>query len=479
MQWGLRLATPLFVGMLVAGLSLATTWGFALVHRFEPAPADVPWHLHLLHHTPLGMTVLASLGLAVFGWVMSRFININKFSLHSVYRNRLIRAYLGACNPRRNPNEFTGFDPKDNLSLSNLEQKPLHIINMALNLVSGGNLAWQQRKAETFTASALHAGNVRLGYRRVADYAVNSYGQGLSLGSAVGISGAAASPNQGYHSSPVVALLMTLFNVRLGAWLGNPGPAGNVTARHPAPRSSALHVLREAFGLTDDSSPYIYLSDGGHFENLGLYEMVLRRCHYIVLSDAGCDPSGKLEDLGNAIRKIRVDLGIPITLHKFDIHPRSSDKADGRYCAVGWIDYSRVDGGNAKPGLIVYLKPTILGDEPKDIFNYKESNPEFPHQTTGDQWFNESQFESYRMLGLHQVETICSREWSTVRARDPGLNPLATFVRRAYVHAEVPLPPSFSERLYAFNLPPRPSLEPERIRRDVTPAPAASAEKDA
>ena len=116
------------------------------------------------------------------------------------------------------------------------------------------------------------------------------------------ISGAAASPNQGYHSSPVVAVLMTLFNVRLGAWLGNPGRAGDKSFTNPAPRNPALHVFKEAFSLTDNTSPYVYLSDGGHFENLGLYEMVLRRCHCIVLSDAGCDPDCSLEDLGNAER---------------------------------------------------------------------------------------------------------------------------------------------------------------------------------
>jgi hypothetical protein len=84
-----------------------------------------------------------------------------------------------------------------------------------------------------------------------------------------------------------------------------------------------------------------YLSDGGHFENLGLYEMVVRRCHTIVVSDAGSDPKGAFEDLGNAIRKIRVDLGIPISFRAVPIHPRSGDgpAPAGSYCAVGTIEY--------------------------------------------------------------------------------------------------------------------------------------------
>jgi len=99
---------------------------------------------------------------------------------------------------------------------------------------------------------------------------------------------------------------------RLGAWLGNPGRAGAKTFDRSAPVQNVKPILDEMFGLTTDVSPYVYLSDGGHFENLALYEMVLRRCRFIVVSDAGADPSGTFDDLGNAVRKIRVDLGIPI-----------------------------------------------------------------------------------------------------------------------------------------------------------------------
>jgi hypothetical protein len=395
---------------------------------------------------------------------MSRFININKFTLHSVYRNRLIRAYLGASNPDRDPNAFTGFDPKDNLRLYQLAgQRPLHVINMALNLVSGDNLAWQQRKAETFTASALHAGNFRLGYRRARDYAQNEKGHGLSLGTAVTISGAAASPNMGYHSSPVVAALMTLFNVRLGAWLGNPGTAGNTTFGDPAPRSAALHVLKEAFGLTDSNSGYVYLSDGGHFENLGLYEMVLRRCQFIVVSDGGCDGECKLDDLGNAIRKIRVDLGVPIEMRRFEIYSRNDERL-GRHCAVGEILYDRVDGPNARRGLLIYIKPAITGNEPRDVFNYKETSALFPHEPTSDQWFSESQFESYRMLGLHTVTEMC-QDWNRAREQRPDVNPLVLFARQTFQSLEMPIPPEISELVEA--LPPRqvPGAAPDKELR--------------
>jgi hypothetical protein len=457
----LALAAPLFVVFIGALLSLATTE----LLRLRPSLANVD-HLHLIDGTPAWLAALVIVSSGGFGLLMSWLININLFTLHSVYRNRLIRAYLGASNPKRDPNPFTGFDPKDNLRLYQLAgQRPLHVINMALNLVSGENLAWQQRKAETFTASSLHAGNYRLGYRRIRDYAQNEAGHGLSLGTAVTISGAAASPNMGYHSSPVVAALMTLFNVRLGAWLGNPGPAGNGTFTHPGPRSAALHVIKEAFGVTDSDSGYVYLSDGGHFENLGLYEMVLRRCQFIVVSDGGCDFDCQLDDLGNAIRKIRVDLGVPIEMRRFEIYSRTDERM-GRHCAVGEILYDRVDGPNAPRGLLIYIKPAITGDEPRDVFNYKETSEQFPHEPTSDQWFSESQFESYRMLGLHTVTEMC-QDWSRAREQRPDVNPLALFARQTYKSLEMPFPPEMAARVETL---PRPLVLDASARRETRQA---------
>jgi len=248
------------------------------------------------------------------------------------------------------------------------------------------------------------------------------------------ISGAAVSPNQGYHSSPPVTLVLALFNVRLGWWLGNPGPAGEEKFRRAGPRLYFGPMVSELLGWTDRSHEYVYLSDGGHFENLGLYEMVLRRCHCILVSDAGCDPESALEDLGNAIRKIRTDLGISIELDQaaFKIAARGVPNPDGRYCAVGSIHYKDADGPNADDGTLVYLKPGFYGDEPKDIFNYATAHPTFPHESTSDQWFSESQFESSRALGRHAVERMC--------AGPPG--PIADFPAfLARVRAYIAAPP--------------------------------------
>lgn len=498
-------------------------------------------HMNVIHLTSVLFVLLVALVLFLAAWAFSRAINLNIFSLHAGYRNRLIRAFLGASRPdhQRKPNPFTGFDPADNVSmyelraglfneadlldvvalanvLSNprtpeavrdfpnaapvvdylqangfldnlgrihhpetfslklvaairkdlnaaLQDPGLHrkfpsgsngsgktindialnravlqnafpnlieqqwangkyrmmpVINTTLNLVGGDNLAWQQRKAEPFTVTPLHSGCFRLGYRDSRFFGGQDTG-GISIGTIATVSGAAASSNMGYYTtSPVLSLVLTFFNVRLGWWLGNPGTAGDKTFGQPAPTSSVLPVLDEAFGLTDDKNPYVYLTDGGHFENLGLYEMVLRRCHVIVVSDAAADGDYRFGDLGNAIRKVRIDLGIPI---EFTAMPIFRDVPEGKkamYWAVGKIRYGCIDGAGVKDGLLLYIKPAVYEKEPRDVLEYKKSHPEFPHQTTADQFFDEPQFESYRILGSHIADQICGSDNSDLVIRD-------------------------------------------------------------
>jgi hypothetical protein len=129
------------------------------------------------------------------------------------------------------------------------------------------------------------------------------------------------------------------------------------------------------------------------------------------VSDAGCDPKCTFDDLGNAIRKVRVDLGVPITVDSaLRIRPRTpaGQKAEkGAYFAVATIRYSAVDPDGVD-GVLIYVKPAFYdsGEEPVDVLNYALGHGEFPHESTGDQFFNESQFESYRALGLYAMEQV-------------------------------------------------------------------------
>jgi hypothetical protein len=149
--------------------------------------------------------------------------------------------------------------------------------------------------------------------------------------------------------------------------------------RRDAPWFSLRPLLVELFGPTSDDSPYVYLSDGGHFEDLGIFEMVRRRCHWIVVSDADADPDRGFEDLGHAVRKIWIDLGVRITFERSDLLKATKDTSaiDVPYCALGTIQYLN-DGDGRTTGKILYIKPVVRGDEPAaDIIAYLRSTKIF------------------------------------------------------------------------------------------------------
>lgn len=359
-------------------------------------------------------------GSVIIGLIASRYFGTNTFSLHSMYGNRLVRAYLGAARDKREPDPFTGFDPNDNLQMKELDPlktppprppprpRLYHVINIALNLVKPSNedLAWQQRKAASFTVTPHFTGSKGTEYQRSDFY---SSEKGISLARAMTISGAAASSSMGYHTSTLIAFVMTFFNVRLGWWLPNPALKDVKALQRSEPPLGSMSILTESLGATTAKSDFVYLSDGGHFENLGLYEMVRRRCRRIVVVDASCDPKYEFEDLENAIRKIRTDFGVSIVFPDGLPTPAWTRGAQNRHkhSAHGVIRYSTVDG-SCPDGSIIYIKPLLSGNEPLDITRYAakadkaQMNP-FPHHSTADQFFDEVQFESYRALGYHSV----------------------------------------------------------------------------
>jgi hypothetical protein len=395
--------------------------------------------------------VVAEAGWSQFGWLLifvaacvavtgvaSWRININEFSMHHMYKNRLVRCYLGASNnDKRKPNALTGFDPADDFSLSALlptAEKPYYgpyaIVNTALNLNAGSELAQQERKATSFVFTPMFCGFApskskedqhevsrsrskfeENGYRPTSGYSCPS---GPNLGTAMAISGAAANPNSGYQTSGPMAFLLTVFDARLGWWLGN--PRWKRPSQYPGPLFALKYLFFELLGQTSGRTKFVNLSDGGHFDNLGLYELVRRRCRYIIIGDAEQDGDLTFGSLGGAIRKCRADFGVEI-----DINPDPIRIATGystAHCVIGTIEYpedetgfyapATGDGTTAGPqgkakGWLLYLKSSLKGDEPADVIEYRSRNKKFPHESTADQFFSESQFESYRRLGLHVV----------------------------------------------------------------------------
>ena len=370
-------------------------------------------------------------GLAGGALAASVFVDVNQFSLHALYRNRLVRTFLGASNVASvtgraaERSAFSGFAESDELAMGELVQGaglgrgvagPFPVIGMALNLVRSRDPAWQERKAGPFTATPLHLGSPLVGYRE------QRQARGLSLGTAMAISGAAASPNSGYHSSALVGLLMMLFNVRLGWWLRNP----RCPPQPPALRNLSLFV-QEALGRTTDDASHVYLSDGGHFDNLGLYEMLRRRCRVIVVVDATQDADFALEDLGRTLRTASVDMGITVSMAPAGLHKRTNPATSGVYAAVGVITYPERAGPLAAVpgqggGTLVYIKPGFFEDAPVDVRAFAAGDAQFPHDATLNQWFTESQFESYRVLGSHAASRLLGRAaWGTALSKLPAL----------------------------------------------------------
>jgi hypothetical protein len=369
---------------------------------------------------PLCCDIVVTVALTLLTLFLSNRVGVNEFSLHHFYRNRLVRAYLGATRRRtdreRTANSFTGFDSKDDFLLASLAvpdnnyNGPYPLINTALNASTVTDLDRQDRKAESFLFSPLYCGfdfsPVRsAAYSRdhIFDYAYRpthlfSKTGGPSMGTAIAISGAAVNPNQGFHSNSAMAFLLTLFNVRLGWWLGNPR---GIDWQRSDPRTGIGYLIKDVAGRSDVSSDYVSLSDGGHFDNMGLYELVRRRCSYIVLCDAEEDHSGLCAGLANAIRRCYIDFGAVIDL---DITPiLNKDPQSGyasRHTVTGTIHYP---GHKHATGKIIYVKASLTSDTAADIREYARNNPAFPHQSTGDQFFDEAQFESYRKLGYHSI----------------------------------------------------------------------------
>ena len=398
---------------------------------------------------------------AVFGLLGLR-VDINLFSLHGFYANRLARCFLGATRVGqtlplqivRKPHRFTGFDPGDDLPLSVLaKQRPYPIVNAAMNLSGGENLAWQTRRAASFTFTPGHTGfefwdskgERTGGYRRTENYASNQFAivndpsAGILLGTVVATSGAAANPNMGYHTSAALSALMSVFNVRLGRWCGN--PVHDDAWSKDSPRFGGLALIKEVFGMLDSSSSFLNISDGGHFENLGIYELVRRRCRIVVAVDAGCDPGYQFEDLANAIRKCWTDFGTRVDIDLAPLRPQGDGKHNPSHFAVGCIRYPDAP----EPGVLIYIKASLTGDESSDVKQYADGHPDFPHQSTGDQFFDENQFESYRELGRHI-----------------GLKVFAPLFSPLTPNAAAAMTPEQIREALALRLPDHPMLQPNK-----------------
>jgi Patatin-like phospholipase len=366
----------------------------------------------------------------VSGW----FVNTNHIGLHRYYRDRLMEAFMPDEDQMQNElnhmaSGANGFKLSDAWPV--LDAKgPYHIVNTNVVLSKSETRKYHQRAGDNFILSPLYMGSSATGWHRTSE----SFNKDMTLASAMAISGAAANPRgaaggRGITRNAAVSIIMSLLNVRLGYWIPNPRHSSRrrflpVRPNHFWP--GGIYALARR-GYTEDSK-WLELADGGHFENLAIYELVRRRCGLIIVCDGGQDNASSYADLVTAVERIGSDFGATVF---FDMevakevpdknkkpveyvestpaqmiakptntdYPKGAEFADKGY-VVARIDYGDRGGrGYPKSGILLYLKSTLIKDLGIRAKGYRGAHPDFPNQSTSDQFFDEEQFEAYREVG--------------------------------------------------------------------------------
>jgi Patatin-like phospholipase len=410
-----RIVTVIGPTVFAVGLVLIVCFAAAMALmksvQLAPALAEVPNAYRGAAILWSGWYVFVMLIVATVVFVIAGIIlDPNEFSLHGFYRDRLVRCFLGASNADSPaPNSLWNIRTDDLPLVATVlaverHGAPLHLVNTAVNLFSSKDLRVQRRRCDSFVLTPLACGSRATNYAPVPGR--------LYLGTAMAISGAAVSSGMGLHTrDPALAAVMTFFNVRLGYWFGN--PRKDVPGRYRRPLFAPKYLFAEAFALTNEDRDFVNISDGGHFENLGVYELLRRRCRFIIAVDAECDPQYRCTSLASLVRMARIDFGIDIDIDIERIAdselkpPRAS-----RHWLLGEIQYPPAPGTHvAERGRLLYIKSSLLAEGKNsgigaDVIEYAHSHPDFPHESTADQFFNEAQFEAYRMLGASIADTI-------------------------------------------------------------------------
>jgi Patatin-like phospholipase len=363
-------------------------------------------------------------------------VNLKTTSPHGYYRQQLHATWLS------DQQAFRG-DVRLAQVNTTSEGYPYHLIVATANYLRATHDEEHRGATDLFLLSRLFCGSDRTGYQPTNDYAGGTY----DLASAIAVSAGALSPSQ--IKNLFVSMMAMLLNLRLGEWLPNPGyhpkrlrGLRQRLQRWPAPFFVAPSVLRAG---PLERRAFCFVTDGGHYENLGVAPLLKRRCRLIICVDAGHDPDYRFQDFAALERRMRVDEGIvfsavdsdnlpdeggvPVDLNAVvprrllqrktappgDESPaenkgaapeskrRSVDDLQSEaHFAVFKIWYPPDEqSGAPRIGYCIYIKPAFTGDEDLDLISFASQNREFPHDSTADQFYEPDKFESYRQLGYH------------------------------------------------------------------------------
>jgi hypothetical protein len=372
------------------------------------------WKVYIL--VGIGGAMLLAFAIAVVA-------NVNYVGFHRFYRDRLMEAFM----PKDSAVQAmqSDFSPvADALSVGQLRRffeaktpddtwcaRPYPLINTNVILISDDDQKVASRGGDSFLISPLFIGSTTTGWQDTLKY-IELNGP-FTLASAMAASGAAANASAGYIGTgitmnPLVSTVMSLLNVRLGLWTGNPGRRDSRRVRSiPTFLMTGLYA-----GLSKHrrDSKFLELTDGGHFENLGLYELVRRKLEIILIVDGEEDPSISLSSLVSAARRIEQDFGARLDFpageggpERLVMYPSNSGYPYGVKYAKAPFLVGTVTYNNGRRGALIYLKATIIRQMDFTTAGYLANNPAFPHQTTADQFFDPDQFDAYRFLGYESA----------------------------------------------------------------------------
>ncbi len=418
----------------------------------------------------LGIALAAALLL----WAIS---DLTQWSLHPFYRRRLSSAFFVRRVDQRSVEEVDYCEP---FSLSDLKEAadfPELIVCAAANVSDAGETP-PGRAATPFAFTRETVGGPLVETVDTPEYErqAERTRRDMTLRAAVAMSGAAVSPAMGKKSIRALGFLMALVNVRLGVWVPNPRRLADVRKPRLAPvsrvmarvgrgkrllnllkgrargqavavrdslvalvgrqRATPIYLFKEMLGLTKLNDRFLYVTDGGHYDNLGLVELLRRGCTTIYCFDGGGDPSGTFRALGEAVALARGDLQVEIDIKPDKIAPDKKSRISAECIAVGTIHYRVTpsgdltanrdeedrEAGETYTGRLVYCRTAVTDDAPWDVKAYHEKSRRFPYHSTMDQLFDDQKFEAYRALGAHAAR-------KAVRAlRDPEALTSATEV---------------------------------------------------
>jgi hypothetical protein len=407
-----QLRVVITAALVLYGLLLTA---YAIAHDF---PGD-----------PYSFSVVLLAVAAFFGL----FVNINFAGISRLYRDRLMEAFLPELASVAD-NVWALAQVADVKSIADLRghlgangelreinpaqkecQRPLHLVNCNVVLIDSRNDLYRNRGGDSFVISSLSSGGNAINWvstREIGD-------QAMSLATAMSISGAAANPDaapngHGVTRNRLVSFLMSIFSARLGYWLPNPACKRWVKESRPNLWFPGARQGLLGRGLHERAA-FLELTDGGHFDNTGLYELVRRRAKLIVVSEAGYDPECAMDDLANAIEKVRVDFSVFIEFKdaRFDLRSMRPSargaKESKRGFAIARVRYPNSDPTSPEfeDGFLVYIQAVPIECMPPDVDSFRRQNTCFPNTTTADQFFYEQELEAYRELGYAITAQFC------------------------------------------------------------------------